>query len=89
MIDKEIIHLFYRLRYAIELVGKSNPEASKTLDDLLDQLEDQLESSPSSGGQHLHLVAEMKQALAEFEVEHPVMTATLNQLMVTLGGMGI
>jgi hypothetical protein len=37
----------------------------------------------------LHLVEDMKQTLTGFEVEHPAITATLNQLMVTLGSMGI
>ncbi len=87
MSEKEISESLYHLRHAIQAMANKNPDASAALEGLLDQLEDQLESS--SDGRHLHLVEDMKGALTEFEVEHPAITATLNQLMVSLGGMGI
>ncbi len=87
MSDKEINESLYNLRSAIQDVAGDNPEASDKLGALLDQLEDKLESE--SDANHLHLVEDMQDALTHFEVEHPSITAILNQMMVTLGGMGI
>lgn len=87
MSDKEITESIYNLRLAIQNLAGDHPKAGEALEDMLSQLEEKLESSSEAG--HLHLVDDMKGALTEFEVEHPAITATLNQLMVTLGGMGI
>ncbi|MEY4194427.1 MAG: hypothetical protein RLZZ226_795 [Pseudomonadota bacterium] len=87
MKEKEISESLHTLRQAIQEMGTDNQQARQTLENLLDQLESRLQ--PASEGNPLHLVEDMKQTLTGFEIEHPAITATLNQLMVTLGSMGI
>jgi hypothetical protein len=53
----------------------------------MDDLEDRLEATEDEN--HLHLVEDMKEAVSQFEVEHPTLTGVLNELMVTLSNMGI
>jgi hypothetical protein len=87
MADIEIGEAVFNLRNEIEQLGDTNPELKARLEVLLDELEDKLEATDDAN--HLHLVEDMKQALSQFEVEHPTITGVLNQLMVTLSNMGI
>jgi len=42
------------------------------------------------GSEHrVHLVSDLKEAISEFEVEHPRLTGILNDIMVALSNLGI
>ncbi|BBL74350.1 DUF4404 family protein [Methylomagnum ishizawai] len=87
MAEKEVSEALFHLRGEIERLDEGNAELKSKLEDLLDDLEDKLEASEDD--QQLHLVEDMKEAVSQFEVEHPTLTGILNNLMVALGNMGI
>lgn len=87
MAEIEISEAIFNLRQEIEQLGDSNPELKGRLEGLLDELEDKLEASEDEN--HLHLVEDMKEAVSQFEVEHPTITGVVNELMVALSNMGI
>ncbi|MGZ8217312.1 DUF4404 family protein [Methylomagnum sp.] len=87
MAEKEVNEALFNLRNEIEQLGDSNPELKSTLEGLLEDLEDRLEATEDEN--HLHLVEDMKEAVSQFEVEHPTITGIVNELMVALGNMGI
>lgn len=87
MAEKEVSEALFNLRNEIERLEAANPELKTRLEGLMDDLEDRLEASEDEN--RLHLVDDMKEAVAQFEVEHPSLTGILNELMVALGNMGI
>jgi seryl-tRNA synthetase len=87
MADIEINKAIFNLRNEIEQLGDSHPELKARLEGLLDELEDKLEATDDEN--HLHLVEDMKEAVSQFEVEHPTITGVVNELMVALSNMGI
>jgi phosphoenolpyruvate synthase/pyruvate phosphate dikinase len=87
MADIEINEAIFNLRREIEGLGDQNPELRIKLEALLNELEDRLEATDDEN--HLHLVENMKETVAQFEVEHPRMTGILNDLMVMLSNLGI
>jgi len=87
MAEKEIAEALFSIRKEVETLEGSHPELKEGLERLLTKLEAKLESIED--GNHLHLVEDMKDALVQFEVEHPSITATINQLMVALANMGV
>jgi hypothetical protein len=44
---------------------------------------------PEDAAHHQSLLQDLRQSISQFEVSHPRTTAILNQIMVTLGNMGI
>ena len=58
------------------------------IDTLIAGVESRLES-PDDADEHRSLVEELRRSVAEFETSHPRTTAILNEIMVTLGNMGI
>jgi predicted transcriptional regulator len=87
MAEKEVSEALFNLRSEIERLDNRNPELKARLEGLMDDLEDRLEATEDEN--HLHLVEDMKEAVSQFEVEHPTLTGVLNELMVTLSNMGI
>ena len=87
MADIEINEAIFNLRKEIEGLGDQNPELKARLETLLNELEDRLEATDDEN--HLHLVEDMKEAVSQFEIEHPRLTGILNDLMVTLSNLGI
>ncbi len=87
MAEKEITEALFTLRAEVEKMEGSHPELKDKLESLLTKLENRLEATGE--GQSLHLVADMKTALTQFEVEHPTATGIINELMVTLSNIGI
>ncbi len=87
MAEKEVSEALFNLRSEIERLDDGNPDLKSKLEGLLDDLEDNLEATEDVN--HLHLVEDMKEAVSQFEVEHPTMTGILNELMLALGNMGI
>lgn len=87
MAEKEINEALFTLRREVEQLEDSQPELKQKLDTLLTELEERLESTEDS--HQLHLVEDFKEALSNFEIEHPTATGVLNDLMVTLSNLGI
>ncbi|MGX2040957.1 DUF4404 family protein [Methylocaldum sp. MU1018] len=87
MTEKEISEALFNLRTEIEHLKTSDPEVRARLETLLSDLERQLEASEDE--YRLHLVDDMKEAISQFEVEHPRVTGILNDLMVALSNLGI
>lgn len=87
MAEKEINEALFTLRQEVEQLEEAHPELKDKLETLLNALEDRLEASEDQ--QPLHLVEDFKTALSEFELDHPTATGVLNELMVTLGNLGI
>jgi predicted transcriptional regulator len=87
MAEKEVSEALFNLRSEIERLDNRNPELKARLEGLMDDLEDRLEATEDEN--HLHLVEDMKEAVSQFEVEHPTLTGVLNELMVTLSNLGI
>jgi hypothetical protein len=75
------------LRAEIENLKVDDAAAKSRLDALIEELEKQL-SEPEHGGTAT-LNASVTEMIEHFEVEHPRITGILNDLMVTLSGMGI
>lgn len=87
MAEKEVSEALFQLRSEIETLSPENPELKERLEGLLNDLEDRLEATEDVN--HLHLVEDMKEAVTQFELEHPRITGILNELMVSLSNMGI
>ena len=65
-----------------------NPEAKERLSNLVDNIEQFVDYTGESQ-EHHDLVEDVKDAITHFEVEHPSITGILNELMMTLGNIGI
>lgn len=87
MAEKEVNEALFNLRNEVEALDEGNPELKSRLEGLLNELEDRLEATEDEN--HLHLVEDMKEAVSQFEVEHPRITGIVNDLMLALGNMGI
>ncbi len=87
MTEKEISEALFNLRKEIEQLSTTDAETRARLETILSDLEQQLEASEDE--HRLHLVDDMKEAISQFEVEHPRITGILNDLMVALGNLGI
>ena len=87
MAEIEVSEALFKLRNEIEGLDDSNPDLKARLEGLLDELEDRLEGAEDE--EHLDLVEDMKDAISQFEVEHPRITGVVNDLMVALSNMGI
>jgi len=85
MAEKEVSEALFNLRNEIERLSEA--ELKDRLEGLLDDLEDNM--SAEEDPNHLHIVEDMKEALSQFEVDHPTLTGIVNELMVTLSNLGI
>jgi hypothetical protein len=75
------------LRAEIEKLEVDDTAAKSRLDGLVRDLERQLDEPEQAGVAALDDA--VKELIEHFEVEHPRITGILNDLMVTLSGMGI
>lgn len=77
-----------KLRAEVKDLATDNIEATTKLEALISELEKKLEE-PSDEDQHNNLVENLKEAITQFETEHPRATAIMNDIMVSLSNMGI
>ena len=77
------------LRDEIENLGADSAAAKLRLESLVAALETQLAESESGTESASKLNDSVGELIGHFKVEHPRITGVLNDLMVTLGGMGI
>ncbi len=87
MSRESLISDLERLRSEIGQVANSNPEAYRNLNKLISELEHRISDSPEQD--HEGLVERVKNEVTRFEAAHPRATAILNDILVTLGNMGI
>jgi len=77
-----------KLRSEVKNLATENIEASSKLEALISELEKKLEE-PAGTDHYPGLGEDLKDAISQFETEHPRATAILNDIMVTLSNMGI
>ena len=76
-----------KLRAEIDNIAADDYKSKEKLNQLITELESRLESSDKEDN---HGVTQnVKEAINQFESEHPRATAILNDIMVTLSNMGI
>lgn len=88
MTEKNITHALAELRAQIDQLASANTATRERLQNLLSDLEENFHSIEGSEP-HQHLVGDLKEAISEFEVEHPRLTGILNDIMVALSNLGI
>ena len=88
MTEIKLKHELDKLRKEIDALATDNIDARKKLDLLISDIEKKL-AEPADETHHNTLVENLKEAIAQFETEHPRATAILNDIMVTLSNMGI
>jgi predicted transcriptional regulator len=76
-----------KLRAEIDQVAESDTQTRTRLNDLINDIEASID--PEQESEDTGLVQNLKDAVAQFETEHPRTTAILNDIMVTLSNMGI
>ncbi len=86
MTEPEIADAITRLRAEINTLDTNNVETREKLESLLENLEQNLHASED---EDVHLMDEMKEAISQFEVEHPRVTGIINDIMIALGNLGI
>ncbi|CAI8822173.1 conserved protein of unknown function [Methylococcus capsulatus] len=87
MSEKDLLETLEQLRAQVAAL-EADGSSKARLESLIGTLEQRLQGEGSEA-HHGPLVAELKEAIAHFEVEHPRLTGILNDLMVTLSNMGI
>ena len=85
---KKLYDELERLRSEVNKVAEENTDAKDKLNILISDIEKKL-NEPDDQAHHTTLVKNIKDAISQFETEHPRATAILNDIMVTLSNMGI
>ncbi len=88
MSDEQLRQSLNELRSELERLKSEEAQIRERLDALISGVETGLEKPEDTA--HLQsLVQDLRQSISQFEVSHPRATGILNQIMVTLGNMGI
>ena len=77
-----------KLRKEVNEAIDDNDAAREKLNLLISDIEKKL-ARPTDEAHHNYLLEKIKDAIGQFESEHPRATAILNDIMITLGNMGI
>ena len=77
-----------KLRREVNSLVSTNDDTKEKLNVLINDIEQKI-STPDDDAQHNNLTENLKDAIAQFETEHPRATAILNDIMVSLSNMGI
>lgn len=88
MSQQKLTDTLQKLKDQIAGLALDDAEAKEKLQSLVDSLEEKLRS-PQDAAHHHSLVEEVRDSVQHFEVEHPRLTAILNDLMMTLSNLGI
>ena len=84
----QLTEVLRKLRSEIAALSNEDESSRKKLESLADDLEKRL-ITPDHEDSHEGLADRLKDSILFFEVSHPALTATLNDIMVKLGNMGI
>ena len=88
MHDAKLRESLNELRSELERLKAEETQVRERLDALASGVETHLDK-PDDSAQHQSLVQEVRQSISQLEVSHPRATAILNEIMVTLGNIGI
>ncbi len=88
MSDEQLRQSLNELRSELERLEAEEAQVRERLDALISSVETRLEK-PEDAVHLQSLVQDLRQSISQFEVSHPRATGILNQIMVTLGNMGI
>ena len=88
MSDEKLRESLEGLRMELERLEAEEARVRERLDALIAGVETRLDA-PGDSDQHQSLIDDLRESISEFEVSHPRATAILNEIMVTLGNMGI
>ncbi len=88
MSDEQLRQSLEELRSELARLEAEEAQVRERLDTLISGIETQLDN-PDDATHHQSLIQDFRQSISQFEVSHPTTTAILNQIMVTLGNMGI
>ncbi len=88
MSDEQLRKSLDELRSELERLEAEEAQVKQRLDALISGVETRLDK-PEDKDLHQSLVQDLRQSISQFEVSHPRATAILNEIMVTLGNMGI
>jgi predicted nuclease with TOPRIM domain len=88
MPDEKLRRSLEELRSELERLEAEEAQVRERLSALIAGVETRLEK-PEDSAHHQSLVQDLRQSISQFEVSNPRATAILNQIMVTLGNMGI
>lgn len=88
MSDIELQEELKKLRHEVDEIAAGDDRAREQLDLLISDIEKKIEV-PSDADHHKNLLRGIKDAIGQFESEHPRATGILNDIMIMLGNMGI
>ncbi len=87
MVDKQLREDLEKLR--AEIAGlDSDVQSKEKLSQLLMDIEQEVEQANLNQGTK-QLAEQVETAISRFETSHPTLTGILNNIMVTLSGMGV
>ena len=88
MSEQKLHEALRELKARIEELDLNDAEARSRLQILVDDIQSRIDQ-PGDAERHHTLLEDVRGAVEHFEVEHPTLTAVLNDLMMTLSNMGI
>ena len=88
MSDEQLRQSLEDLRSELERLEAEEAQIRERLGALVAGVEVQL-AKPEDAAHHQSLSQDLRQSISQLEVSHPRTTAILNEIMVTLGNMGI
>lgn len=88
MTEKNVSQAIAELRSQIDQLATSDSTTREKLESLISDIEDNIHKL-EGGEHHAHLIGDLREAISEFEVEHPRLTGILNDIMVALSNLGI
>ena len=88
MSDEQLRQSLKQLRSELERLEAEEAQIRERLDTLISGVETSLEKLDDTA-HHQSVAQDVRQTISQFEVSHPRATAILNEIMVTLGNMGI
>lgn len=88
MTGKDLHQQLEQLRIEIENLARDDKEARARMNELLGEVERKIDAASDEEVDD-SLMENLREAVTQFETDHPRATAILNDIMVTLSNMGI
>jgi seryl-tRNA synthetase len=88
MSEQKLHEALLELKAKLGELDLNDAEARRKLQSLIRDIQNSIDQ-PGNAERHHTLLQDVRDALEHFEVEHPTLTAVLNDLMMTLSNMGI
>jgi uncharacterized protein DUF4404 len=84
----QLADVLKKLHAEIAALSGADEDSRRKLEGLADDLEKKIITS-EHGELHENLIDQVQDSILSFEVSHPALTATLNDIMIKLVNMGI